>query len=110
MIRCEMTVGDVRAQLATLPDASVHCVVTSPQYLADADPVQPFRALVVLLHRIAESLRPACRADVAPASCHPRPLASLLHDHQAHRVVSLWCLDSEVGTNGSKRRCGRDRA
>ena len=25
-------VGDVRAQLRTLPDESVHCVVTSPPY------------------------------------------------------------------------------
>ena len=39
--------GDCRAVLATLPDESVHCVVTSPpywglrSYLADGDPLKP---------------------------------------------------------------------
>lgn len=28
----ELYCGDVRAVLATLPDESVHCVVTSPPY------------------------------------------------------------------------------
>ena len=63
-------VGDVREQLATLPDESVHCVVTSPPYWGLRQYF--FDGAVVLRRDLDVETRTRVEAELANANVKPQ--------------------------------------
>ena len=63
-------VGDVRAQLRTLPDESVHCVVTSPPYWGLRQYF--FDGAVVIRRDLDTATRARIELELANANVKPR--------------------------------------
>ncbi len=96
--------GDVREVLRTLPDESVHCVVTSPPL--DAYMVQFFCAQIQGFHTNRKMLRPQRSSDVLPAMRNPSQLTRLLDFAERKTVIGLLFLDAEIGQDRSEKRDG----
>lgn len=96
--RNRILVGDVREQLATLPDESVHCVVTSPPL--NADLIEDGSAGVARFHFVGDGIGADRAAHVSASNGDASDLAALLHFTERHAVQSLFALDAEVGQQG----------
>lgn len=94
--------GDAIETLRTLPEASVHCCVTSPQLNTNA--VECVGDIAKTLHLNADRLRSECCADVPASFCNASLLAPLLDGTQSQTVAGLICLDTEEWKDCAQKR------
>lgn len=96
-------VGDVRETLATLPDGSVQCVVTSPPYLrgleVPAPPIERFAAghVIVRQRKVRDAADRAVRVREVPVAGDFRPVLATLgaERREIHRYIGLLALDTK---------------
>ncbi len=95
--------GDVREVLASLPDESVHCCVTSPPY-SDADAVQLFGPDEASLHLGGCFVGSPRSPGVSATLCNTSNLARVFDGAQGQAVLGLTPFDPQI-----RQKCRQGR-